>query len=62
MPCVDNVLTLKELSQRLGVKEGTLRQWRLRGQGPASFKVGVAVAYYLTDVEAWELEQREATA
>jgi predicted DNA-binding transcriptional regulator AlpA len=59
---VDNVLTLRELSQRLGVREGTLRQWRLRGQGPVSFKVGVAVAYRLEDVETWEREQEEASA
>lgn len=55
-----NVLTLRELSERLGVREGTLRMWRLRGTGPASFKVGVAVAYHIKDIEAWEAEQQEA--
>ena len=57
-----SILTLRELSQRLGVQEGTLRQWRTRGQGPKSFKIGVSVVYYLRDVEAWERDRQEASA
>jgi len=57
-----NVLTLREVAQRLGVREGTLRQWRWRGQGPRSFKVGVSVVYHLADIEAWERQQREESA
>ena len=58
----DAILTLRELAQRLGVKEGTLRQWKRRGQGPRSFKVGAAVAYRLKDVEDWEKARREGPA
>ena len=54
-----DLLPLREVAQRLGVREGTLRQWRLRGQGPKSEKVGVAVAYRRRVIEKWEDAQRE---
>jgi len=55
-------LTSREVSQRLGVPEGTLRAWKHYGRGPACFKVGVAVCYLEADVAAWEQarDQREA--
>lgn len=55
-------MSLKETAELLGVKEGTLRQWRFRGQGPKSFKVGVAVAYRLKDIEDWKKARREGPA
>lgn len=56
------MLTLRELSARIGVREGTLRVWKLRGMGPQAHKLGPAVFYYLADVEAWEREQEAESA
>lgn len=43
-----------ELSQRLGIKVRTLRDWRTHGSrhhGPVWFKMGQAVRYKLADVD-----------
>lgn len=53
-------LTLREVSQRLGVTENNLRQWRFVGKGPKSHKFGAAVMYRRIDIEKWEASQREA--
>jgi len=47
-------MTLREVSEQLGVKESTLRAWRHRGYGPRSFKVGVAVMYFRIDIDRWQ--------
>ena len=52
-------MTLREVSQALGIPEGTLRSWRFRNYGPASFKVGVSVVYLRSDVDAWARDQAE---
>ena len=49
-----NWMTLREVSEQLGVKESTLRAWRHRGYGPRSFKVGVAVMYFRIDIDRWQ--------
>ena len=62
MPGVD-LLTLREVAQMLNVREGTLRQWRNRRQGPPSHKIGVSVVYLRSDIEAWMRDRDEqATA
>lgn len=53
MQRLTNLLTLREVAGLLGVQEATLRQWRARGRGPASFKIGVSVVYRRSDVDAW---------
>lgn len=52
----------RDLSNRLQVPEQTLAVWRMKGYGPAFFKVGRHVRYRLSDVLAWEQEQLEASA
>lgn len=47
-------LTDRELAVRIGVQPGTLRQWRMKGYGPPYLKVGRAVRYRVSDVQAWE--------
>ncbi|MFE5340717.1 helix-turn-helix transcriptional regulator [Isoptericola sp. NPDC056578] len=54
---IENV---KQVSERTGIPEGTLRAWRHEGdKGPRSFKAGRRIAYYEDDVDAW-LEARYA--
>lgn len=46
-------LTSAQVSRYLGMKDGVLRMWRTRGQGPAYVKfpgVRASVAYRETDV------------
>ncbi len=46
-----------QLSDRWQISVRTLEKWRSRGDGPKFVKVGSAVRYRLTDVEAWEAGQ-----
>lgn len=41
------------LSRELGVPEGTLSNWRYGGTGPIYIKVGNAVRYRRSDLDAW---------
>lgn len=48
------IMTVKEVSERTGVPEATLRYYRLLGdRGPKSWNLGRRVVYYEDDVEAW---------
>ena len=42
---MDRLLTTGEVASRLRVAPETLRFWRWKGLGPASFRVGGRVAY-----------------
>lgn len=57
------LLTPVEVASRLGLSEGTLRNWRVanRRQGPAFVKTGGRVRYRESAVEAW-LDAHEAGA
>lgn len=41
----------------IGYEVNTLRKWRLKGIGPASFRVGGKVAYRIAVLDAWLAEQ-----
>lgn len=47
------LLGLDEVSRTTGVPVATLRDWRLRGIGPKSARIGRRVAYRPEDVRAW---------
>lgn len=49
-----------ELAARIKIPLATLYQWRSKGVGPPSFKIGRHVRYRVVDVEQWLEEQREA--
>ncbi|HTX94755.1 MAG TPA: helix-turn-helix domain-containing protein [Mycobacterium sp.] len=54
----DEFLTTKQVSELFGLPEGTLRYYRLRGTGPASFKLGGRrVVYRRSEVDRWVAEQ-----
>lgn len=55
------ILGIKAVAGWTGTPEETLRYWRHRGEGPASFKLGRRVVYYRDDVERWLAEQRQAS-
>lgn len=53
----DRLLTVDEVAQWLGKPKATLYVWRTRRLGPRGIKVGNALRYRRSDVEAW-LEQQ----
>ena len=57
----DQLLGTIELSEWIGVPAGTLRNWRSKGFGPASFKVGGRTVYRRRAVDAWLASQEMAT-
>lgn len=49
----DPLLNPTEAATYLGLAVHTLRVWRTRGEGPTYIKVGAAVRYRRTDLDAW---------
>ena len=58
----DQLLTVEELADYLGVPVATLYQWRYRREGPPGFRVGRYVRYRRTDVKAWIERQLDSVA
>lgn len=61
----DELLTSREVSEFTNgiLKEGTLRYWRHRGEGPKSFTLGKRkVVYKKSDVLEWLEANYAATA
>jgi len=53
----DQLLTVEELADYLGVPVATVYQWRYRRQGPPGFRVGRHLRYRWNDVQRW-IQQR----
>ena len=53
------LLSIGQLSEYLGVPVNTIYDWNRRGTGPRRIKVGQAVRWRMSDVDAW-LEDRSA--
>ena len=58
---MERLLTQSELAERLGTSERFLEVRRVTGGGPPYVKVGRAVRYRPSAVDAW-IEQRERTS
>jgi predicted DNA-binding transcriptional regulator AlpA len=58
---VENRLTIDATAFAIGQAKQTLYQWRNRGIGPRSYKLGNRVFYDREDVERWIAEQKELT-
>jgi hypothetical protein len=50
---IEQLLTGKSLSERIGVTEGCLAKWRLTGEGPQFIRVQRRIMYDARDVSAW---------
>jgi len=50
-----------DVSEMIGVPVPTLRDWRVKGKGPRSFRVNGTVVYKDEDVDAWIEEQYAAS-
>jgi len=56
------LLNMEDLSALLRIPIGTLRNWRVTGDGPPGFKVGRHVRYRFEDVERWLHERAREDA
>lgn len=60
---MDELLTTIEVAALLGLKPGTLENWRAVGKGPPFRRLGAAIRYAMADVRAWvEGQPLETTA
>lgn len=61
---LSQLLDQKRAAQHLGdLSHRTLEAWRLRGGGPIYIKVGRAVRYRRSDLEAWlDARRRNSTS
>jgi predicted DNA-binding transcriptional regulator AlpA len=51
-------MSIRDLSDYLGISVSTLYVWRSTGDGPPSFKVGRSVRYRAGDIERWLRERK----
>lgn len=59
---VREILTGKQVAEEYGINEGTLRYWRHRDEGPASFRMGKKrVVYRRSEIEKWISAQEAAS-
>lgn len=59
---MDDLSTIEEVAEQLRRPVGTLRQWRAKGKGPRSFRVGGRLMYRSADVEEWLRTQVEGSS
>lgn len=56
------LMTIEEVSAEYRLSPNTLRYWRHRGEGPASFRLGRRVMFRRSDVDDWVQKQYEKTS
>jgi excisionase family DNA binding protein len=59
MEHLDQLLTVQELANYLGVPVATIYAWRYRHEGPPGFRVGRHVRFRRSDIEEWISQQRQ---
>lgn len=48
-----SLLTVKEISQMMGISTRTLHRWNVSGQMPSSVKIGGCVRWKKREIESW---------
>jgi predicted DNA-binding transcriptional regulator AlpA len=56
-----NLLSLDQVVDLTGLSRSSLAKKRCDGSGPAFFKIGRAVKYATSDVDAWILTRRRTS-
>jgi excisionase family DNA binding protein len=51
------LMTVQDVARYLRVPVGTLRNWRVTGDGPPAARIGRHVRYRRADVESWVAER-----
>jgi excisionase family DNA binding protein len=52
-PAVRRNLNVGEAASYIGIKKPTLRKWLHLKKGPSAIKIGAAVRYCQSDLDAW---------
>lgn len=55
----DSLLTTDQVAEMVGMRPGTIENWRYKVQGPPYVKINRAVRYRASDVQTW-LDSLEA--
>lgn len=55
------MLTQAQVAEMLSVSPKCVEGWRLKGEGPAFYRIGGQVRYEIRDVRAWKRERRQVT-
>lgn len=58
----DELLTIEEVAEILGVKPRTMYAYRSQGKGPKSFRRGRELRYRREDVDAYLEWERDSTS
>jgi excisionase family DNA binding protein len=58
---LEQLISIDELSDYLGVPVRTIYDWRLSGHGRCAIRVGRHLKYAVSDVREWLAGQREST-
>ncbi len=53
-------LNNNDAAEYIGLAAGTLKKWRVTGEGPAYVRIGSRIVYLVQDLDAWLLEHRVA--
>jgi predicted DNA-binding transcriptional regulator AlpA len=56
------LLRTREVYEKTGISEATLRWWRHRGEGPPSFKLGKKIVVYPADALAVWISNHQAAS
>lgn len=56
-----DTLTVEEAAEILRMTPNQLRNLRWRNRGPISYRKGKRIYYLRSDVEAWEVRDRESS-
>jgi predicted site-specific integrase-resolvase len=59
---MEDLLTIEQVSNIIGVSVHTLRKWRCEDKGPKSLKRAGRVKYRPVDIHQWLDEQDEVTS
>jgi excisionase family DNA binding protein len=59
---LEPMLSIEELAEYLALPVRTLYDWRQCGREPRAIHVGRQLRYFVSDVQSWLQEQREAAA
>jgi predicted DNA-binding transcriptional regulator AlpA len=55
-------LNTQEVAERLRLSEGTLANWRTKGEGPQYVKLGRKVLYAVAEIDDYEKRQSRGAA
>ncbi|MFB7797944.1 helix-turn-helix domain-containing protein [Isoptericola sp. NPDC056134] len=59
---LEPLMSIGDLSDLIGVPVKTIKDWRIKGEGPVEYKIGNHLRYAASDVRSWLSQCREMSA